>query len=353
MLRRRPSQRVWPIVFRYVVPLIVTLGLCYILFAKSNLQEMAATVRRDCQPQWILAALGVSVFSHIFRAMRWRIQLKAIGVDTPLFIVVLSIFGTYAVNLVLPRLGEVWRTGYIASRQRAPFDSVFGSMIADRFADALSVASIIALTLIISGHQLIEFLSANSNSAIIDAVVAAVTSFWFYISILIFIGVCVMALYRFKHATLVERINRFLIGLWRGFIVVLRMKGRYQWLVLTVAVWGCYFFQFYLTMQAFPLTAKVTHIFGLQAVLVCFVISSLSMVIPSNGGIGPWQMSVILALGLYAGAVPGLTEQYASAFANVVMGSQTLLLITLGLFTFIAVAIDRRRNRKENIEKNV
>ena len=41
-----------------------------------------------------------------------------------------SIFGTYAVNLVFPRLGEVWRTGYIAQRQKAPFTTVFGSMVA-------------------------------------------------------------------------------------------------------------------------------------------------------------------------------------------------------------------------------
>ena len=66
------------------------------------------------------------------------------------------------------------------------------------------------------------------------------------------------------------------------------------------------------------------------------------MGVPSNGGIGPWQWSVIFALGLY-----GLAQGPATAFANLVMGCQTLLLILLGLFTFVCIAFDNK-NRNSN-----
>ena len=84
----------------------------------------------------------------------------------------------------------------------------------------------------------------------------------------------------------------------------------------------------------------MVHTYGATAVLVCFMFSSLSMGVPSNGGIGPWQWAVIFGLSLYA--VPGLTKGYATSFANLVMGSQTLLLILLGIFTFICIAVQKR-----------
>ena len=64
------------------------------------------------------------------------------------------------------------------------------------------------------------------------------------------------------------------------------------------------------------------------------------MGVPSNGGIGPWQWAVIFALSIY-----GVDSANAGALANVVLGSNTLLQIVLGIFTFIMIAADRRRNK--------
>ncbi len=103
-------RRILGYALKYGVPLLVTVLLCKLLFYGVDFDEMMDIIRRQCDFSWIGLALVIAVFSHIFRAMRWRIQLRALGIDVPLFPLVLSIFGTYAVNLVLPRLGEVWRT---------------------------------------------------------------------------------------------------------------------------------------------------------------------------------------------------------------------------------------------------
>ena len=110
-------------------------------------REMLDVVRRQCNFNWLLLMMAIAVLSHVCRAARWRIQLKALHVDAPFYVLVYSIFGTYAVNLVFPRLGEIWRTGYIAQRQNARFTTVFGSMVADRLADTVTVVLILCLTL--------------------------------------------------------------------------------------------------------------------------------------------------------------------------------------------------------------
>ena len=123
---------------KYLVPVIIGVGLFYFLYTNVNVDEMKKVIASDVNYWWFLPVIVVSTFSHVFRALRWRLQLRAIGVDAPISALVNSIFGTYAVNLVFPRLGEVWRTGYIANRQKASFTTVLGSMVADRMTDTVT-----------------------------------------------------------------------------------------------------------------------------------------------------------------------------------------------------------------------
>ncbi|MCM1111496.1 MAG: flippase-like domain-containing protein [Clostridium sp.] len=337
----RPSP--WRAVLKYGVPLAISVGLCYLLFTGFDFREMMEIVRRDCDFRWFGAVIVVSIFSHIFRAMRWQIQLRALDVRPPLFYTILSIFGTYAVNLVLPRLGELWRTGYIASRQRASFTTVFGSMVADRLADTITVLLLTVATFLLAGNQLLSYLAQNQESY--DRILAMLTSPGLWLGIAAVVAVIWAIFARFPENRVVAKIREIWNGLWKGFAVIASMPGRGRWLLLTVCIWGCYFLQLYLAFFAFPLTAEVATHYGIIAILVCFVLSSISMGVPSNGGIGPWQWAIIFGLGLYSAGIPGLTREYAASFANLVLGIQTLLLIILGLFTFICIAVDKRRNK--------
>lgn len=328
---------------KYGVPLLVTVLLCKLLFDGVDLNEMWQTIRNECRFQWIALALFISIFSHVFRAMRWRIQLRALGVDAPLFTLVLSIFGTYAVNLVLPRLGELWRTGYVSRRQDAPFATVFGSMVADRLADTVTVALLTMVTFFLAGSQLSTYLGTTGGA---DKIFALLRNPWLWTACVVALAGFVWLMRRRTQNPLLCKVQGFVRGLWQGFAVIAAMPGKGRWLLLTVCVWGCYFLQLFVAFFAFDFTSGIVAQYGVLAVLVTFVLSSLSMGVPSNGGIGPWQWSVIFALGMY-----GLAKSPATAFANLVMGSQTLLLIALGIFTFVCIALQKRHNNTEKIKQ--
>ena len=110
---------------------------------------------------------------------------------------------------------------------------------------------------------------------------------------------------------------------------------------MTVLIWGCYFLQLYLACKAFTFTSGLSVL----AVLVMFVFSSIGMGVPTNGGLGTWHLGIIFGLSLYGVGVFSINnpDANASAFAMLVWGFQTLLLIVLGIYAFASMAIDRRR----------
>lgn len=335
----KPKNATMRTLLKYIIPLIISVGLCYLLFTGIDFKEMVAIIRDQCDFRWIGLGLVIAVLSHIFRAFRWGIQLSALGVHAPAYVLIYSIFGTYAVNLVFPRLGEVWRTGYIAQRQDAPFATVFGSMVADRLADTVTVLLLTAVTFVLASRELMKFLAENGESyAAIGRILA---SPWLWLAVVLVIALMWLLMSRKNSGKAVSKLQNAVKELWQGFAVIVRMPGKGRWLLLTLGVWGCYFLQMYVVFYAFPFTAGLLHTHGILVALVTFVLSSIAMGVPSNGGIGPWQWSVIFALGIY-----GVGKAEAGAFANLVLGCNTLLLIALGIFTFIGIALDKQKHKK-------
>ena len=97
-------------------------------------------------------------------------------------------FGTYAINLVFPRLGEVWRCGYIANRSKKPFSNVFGSMVADRLADTATVLVLLILALFLAFGAIKQYL-VNVNAY--DSFVGILSSPWLWIGFAVFVGLIV------------------------------------------------------------------------------------------------------------------------------------------------------------------
>lgn len=298
-------------------------------------------MRNEINYWWIGLALVVSIFSHIFRAFRWRLQLRALNIDAPISALINSIFGCYAVNLIFPRLGEVWRTGYIADRQKASLTTTFGSMVGDRLSDSCTVLLLTLFTFCIAQDAFYTFL--NTYPQIKDGLWNLVVSPWVWLAVAaIIIGLVLLFISKTDNQ-LVKRIRLMVKNLWDGFYVITKMKGKWWFLFYTVLIWGCYYFQLYVATFAFPFTEDL----GLKAVLVLFVLSSISMGIPTNGGLGAWHIAIIFGLSLYgigANFSPkGPFSAQASTFAMVVWGTQTLLLILLGLYAFTYILVDKRR----------
>lgn len=337
-------KRILGYAIRYLLPLALTVTLVWYLFQKVDFSRMMEIIRSGANLWWILCAMGISVFSHIARAARWRLQLRGLGIRPPFFALCCSIFGTYALNLIFPRLGEIWRCTYISSKEKAPFTKVFGSMVADRLADTVTVLALTVLTFVVAAPALNTFLEKYRIGRDLLAL-ASNPLFWIaaFGAVVLFIAL----LYGFRKSGPVNKLLQWGKELWNGFAVVGKMRGKWLFLLLTVCIWGCYFFQLYVAFFAFPFTAELTQMpgtaFGLIPCLVAFVLSSIGMAIPSNGGLGPWNIAVMFGLAIY-----GVSDAQGTAFSMLQWSGQTVMLVVLGIVTMVYVsATGRKKNNKK------
>lgn len=327
---------------RFGLPLIMSVGLCYVLFHGMDFRAMLEYIKHDCSFEYIFLSMMLGLVAYLFRALRWRLQLRASDINPPLLAMYFSISGTYAVNLVFPRLGEVWRSEYIARRQNASFTTVLGSMIADRLADTLTVLLLLVITFFIAGTAVEGFIT--EYPATYNAVRSFISSPFTYIVAAAIILLC-RFFYRHKwHNRWLIKLQEQVHNLVGGFTAIFHMRHKGRWLLLTVLLWGTYFAQLWICMYAFGYTRAMLVSHGPIIVLVCFVLSSLSMGIPTYGGIGPYQLALMFGLRCF---YADLDQEKAAAFANVVLGAQTVLVIIAGLATFAGIAIDNRRLAKK------
>lgn len=331
-------KKIMSYVVRWLVPLALTILLVTYMFRKVNFADMWQIVTHGVDYWWILAAMVISVFSHIFRALRWRIQLRSLGIRPPLMAIVCSIFGTYALNLVFPRLGEIWRCSYIAGREHKPFTTVVGSMVADRLSDTVVVLLLTMLTFIVAAPAIESFLVKYPIGAGLVNLMRTPGT-W------VTIGGGVMLIWAIFHFGRnlgpVAKTRRWLGEMWQGFASIATMHGKWRFIGYTLCIWGCYYVQLYVAFFAFPFTRGLCTqpdlAYGLIPCLVAFVLSSIGMAVPSNGGLGPWNIAVMFGLAVY-----GISDAQGTAFSMLQWSGQTVMLIILGIFTMAYILCGKK-----------
>lgn len=342
--REPTTRRVAGFLTRYVLPVAFTVLLLLYLFHKVNFGEMMELLRHGVNYWWILLAMGISIFSHIFRAARWQLQLNALGVRPPFIALCCSIFGCYALNLVFPRLGELWRCTYVSGYKKKSFSGVFGSMLADRAADTVLVALLLVLCLIVAAPAIDLFLSRYPVG---KDFLRLISQFWFWVAVCSFIVLTFMFTYFFRDYPFMGKLKGMVRNMWQGIIVITKMEGKFKFLIFTLCIWGCYYIQLYVAFYAFDFTRELCHTPGLAAglapCLVAFVLSSISMAVPSNGGLGPWNIAIMFGLSIY-----GVTDVDGTAFSMVQWSGDTVMIIILGIFTMGYITLGKKIKKEKN-----
>jgi hypothetical protein len=95
-------------------------------------------------------------------------------------------------------------------------------------------------------------------------------------------------------------------------------------------IWVSYFLHYRITFYCFDFTANL----GFTVAIVSFIVGSISVIVPTPNGAGPWHFAVKTILVLY-----GLTDANAVMFVLIVHTVQTALIPLLGIYSLASLGI--------------
>ena len=283
---------------------------------------------------WMLASFPFGILAQAFRGWRWKQSLQPLGESPRTSTCVNSIFLSYAVSLVIPRIGEFARCAVLKRQDGVSFPKSLGTVVTERAIDSLLVMIVTALVIMsqlgifnrffsITGVDLKQTLRSFSWEGYLVTAACGIIALCFIYFLL-------------RKLEFYEKVKLTVKGLVDGITSLKNVKNVPLFIFFSIAIWVSYFLHYYLTFFCFEATAGL----GVMCALVTFIVGSIAVIVPTPNGAGPWHFAVKTMLILY-----GVADTDALYFVLIVHTVQTLLVVLLGVYAWARISLQKRYER--------
>ncbi len=276
---------------------------------------------------YICLGILFGILSHLSRAYRWQFMLKPLGYSVRIENSIMAVFIGYLANFGVPRSGEVLRAAVIKNYEDIPFEKGFGTIVTERIFDLVIILLICIFTLFFQFDFIYSLLLEKFNPTKI------ILAFSFLLIVFIFFFFYIK---KSKNKFAIK-IKDFVNGLLEGITSVFKMKNKWAFIFHTLFIWFMYIMMFYVT--SFSVSELNNASFA--SMIVAFIAASFTIA-ATNGGIFFYPAAVLSALSLF-----GLAEEPSYAFGWIIWTSQTLMIIFIGIISFILLPIFNKRQYKQ------
>ncbi|WP_075603226.1 lysylphosphatidylglycerol synthase transmembrane domain-containing protein [Saccharicrinis aurantiacus] len=305
--------------------------LMWFVYRSYDMQEIKDALSGGIKVWWLVIALFAGLLSHISRTIRWQMIIEPIAKRTDTTNTFIAVMIGYFANLLIPRMGEISRCGVLARYEKISMSKLVGTVVVERLIDVISLLVCLVLVLALQFNIVTDFLSRNTDLSGFANIFASI---WTYVILLTIVLLFRVFRKWFAQTSPYQKLK----GLWskfaEGFMAIKNIKNKGRFIAHSVFIWVMYFFMIYLNFYAFDFTSHLTPLAGLSV----FVLGSLGMVAPVQGGMGPWHFMVIASLQMY-----GVAKVEGGAFALIVWSSLNAMIVILGIVSLIVLPIINRK----------
>ncbi len=296
---------------------------------------------RAAKWQWVALSILVTLPGYFSRAWRWKMQLDAAGQRSGFWTTYHAMMVGYLANLVLPRAGEVVRCTVLTRTAGVPVKVSLGTVITERVIDLFTLLTLLGILLLLEFGHLQSFFYLQFNDSYDSIAANRVTLLLALVAVGTGLGLMGWFVWRnlekFRQNRHFQRAAGFLRGLLDGLLSVRRVRSQSAFWFHSVFIWSTYFFTAVALFPALQSTAGL----GLNVALALLVIGGFGMAAPVQGGIGVFHLLVQGALMAY-----GLGKEQGMAYALISHTTQTVLVVLLGGFSFVASTVQTARRKR-------
>lgn len=286
-------------ILKVLIPILISVVL--VIWVYHSIEDPAAVWRYVQQATlWpLLLMIPLSLLSHYLRAWRWR---RFIGEKVSVFYGFTSVMIGYAVNDVLPRVGEIARVINMNRMTRVPIAKLLTTLLAERIIDVIVIVLLVGVSILIQGEVIAETipdLIPAGKIALAFAIIGLIGLFFIAFApdliCRIFNKIAVPI-----HAKAAEKGEALIRQGADGLAFLKKPSQAFPVFLETVGIWGLYLVTFLLGLEAFGILDDV----GYDGGTVSFSITCSGVIVPSVGAIGAYhkmgQLSLINLLNIDA-----------------------------------------------------
>ncbi|MBF9235986.1 flippase-like domain-containing protein [Hymenobacter sp. BT683] len=334
-------------IFKYA--LLVSLSGALMMYAVrgQDLTRIGQYIR-SANYFWLGVTMTLSVLGYFSRAYRWKMQLTASRQEVRYWHVYHAMMVGYLANIVLPRMGEVIRCSVLRRTSGVPVEVSLGTVITERVIDVLVLALLLGVVLLLEFNKFWAFiqslfvdqydsLAANRGVLLSVAGIAGLL-------VLVFGYLLFRNLDKLRENALFLKAIAFVKGLLAGVFSVRKMQNKSLFLLHTAFTWLVYYLMDYLAFMCFPETYNL----DMKAGLAVLTFGAFGMAAPVSGGIGVFHVFVQSTLLVY-----GVSKEAGIAYALVVHGAQTILVVLMGGISFVITAIQSGKSPRKLAAESV
>ena len=318
---------------KVLLPLSLGLILLWYLYRNQNPGEIMNIIRKGVRYDIIMISLLFGLLGNMIRGWRWCMLMDSLGKRVGRYNAIFAVLGNYAINLALPRVGEIWRCGVISKYEKIPFTKLLGTLFVDRIMDTF-VVGLLTLCLSVFNIRFFRNFFSENPPLFIEMLYRMLSSVWFYVGIVLLALLIWFVFVRLKHLSLIQKTVGLLKNVLEGVKSLWKIKYKGRFFLQTLMIWVCYFAYFYITFFAFDFMQDLSFRIG----LIAFAMGSIGVAVPVQGGIGVWHFMVMSTLVAF-----GVDKSDAGAFALLVFAVQTVWVALVGLFGVAALPVINKK----------
>jgi glycosyltransferase 2 family protein len=311
---------------KYILFLLIGILVFWWAYRDVNLKELGKSLK-SINYFWIVVSVLLSVLSQVSRAYRWNMLIKPMGYKPKVSNIFLSTLVLYFTNLLLPRAGEVARCTVLSRYEKIPFSKLVGTVIVERFADLMFMMFLAVIIFALNVPILKQFFLNHPEFGqnIIKLLTLSNIILGLIILALIIILFLVLKPVR-KGGKLHNILSKLKSNFKEGVKSVSLLENKWYFIGHTVFIFLMWLLMLYAVFLAFKPTSHLSPLVG----AFTFLMGGLAMLMPVQGGIGPWHFMVIESLFLF-----GIDRFDGQVFALVAHTSTNLIYLLFGAIAMI------------------
>ena len=325
---KKIANNTWKVAFS----LILGGAILYWMYRGFDFKQVEHVLLHEMNWTWMLLSFPFGILAQLFRGWRWKQTLEPVDEHPRTKVCVNSIFLSYALSLVIPRVGEFARCGVLKRWDNVSFPKSLGTVVTERAIDSLLVLLIAALVFLMQIPVFLNFFNTTGTS--LDSIFSQFSSTGYLVCAICGVAVLTLLHFLLKKLSIYNKVKATLGGLWQGIISLKGVSNVPLFTLFTLGIWLSYFLHYFLTFQCFESTSHL----GVTCGLVTFIVGSIAVIVPTPNGAGPWHFAVKTMLILY-----GIQSNDALFFVLIVHSIQTLLVVLLGIYAWMVLAFTKKR----------